>query len=286
MAKFFKVYIELTNICGLKCTFCPPKTKPVKTLSLDEFGHVLKEVKPYTDDIALHVVGDPLVAGNLGEYLDLVEKYGIKAHITTSGYHLCKEKFHTLIHPSLWQINFSLNSFNKNDLPMSFEEYLGTVVEFCKYKNLHRRDLFVNLRLWNMDKQNSEDDYNKKVFGYLQNHFSFDLDSCDYKKPFRLDNKVLVHFDTYFQWPSLNLKEETNGCCHGLSGQLAILADGTVVPCCLDCDGIIDLGNIYTQSLEDILSSKKAMDIVEGFKEGIAVEELCQKCTYKKRFDK
>lgn len=286
MGKFFKVYIELTNICGLKCSFCPPKTRPVKTLSLEEFEHVLKEVKPHTDDIALHVVGDPLVAGNLKEYLDLVQKHKLKAHITTSGYHLAKEKFHTLIHPCLWQINFSLNSFNKNDLSVTFEEYLGTIVEFCKYKNLHRRDLFVNLRLWNMDSQNSEDEYNKIVFERLQKDFSFDLGQCDYKKPLRIDNKVLIHFDKYFQWPSLKLKEETNGYCHGLSSQIAILADGTVVPCCLDCDGIIDLGNIYEQTLEEILSSSRAVNIINGFKQGIAVEELCKKCTYKKRFDR
>ena len=286
MARFFKVYIELTNICGLKCTFCPPKTKPVKTLSLEEFEHLLKEVKPYTDDIALHVVGDPLVVGNLKEYLDLVQKHKLKAHITTSGYHISKEKFDTLIHPSLWQINFSLNSFNKNDPSITFGEYMGNITQFCRYKNIHRRDLFVNLRLWNMDEQKSEDPYNKKVFNFLQNEFSFDLGQCDYKKPFRLDNKVLVHFDSYFQWPSLKLEEQSDGYCHGLSSQLAILADGTVVPCCLDCDGIIDLGNIYEKSMDEILSSKKALNIIEGFKQGLAVEELCKKCTYKKRFDK
>ncbi len=281
--RFHKVYIELTNICGLKCTFCPPKNKPSKTLLLSEFEHILKEVQHYTDDIALHVVGDPLVVRDLDQYLDLVQKYDLKAHITTSGYHLKNVNFDTLIHPSIKQVNFSLNSFNKNDLTITFEEYIKPIVDFCKYKIEHN-NIFVNLRLWNMDKQKSEDEYNKKVFEYLGKHFSFDLEQCDYKTPFRIDNKVLIHFDSYFEWPSLSSHHKSDGYCHGLSSQIAILADGTVVPCCLDCEGVINLGNIYGTSLEDILHSKKAIDIVDGFKNKQAVEELCQKCSYKKRF--
>lgn len=286
IAHFKKVYIELTNICGLKCSFCPPKSKPTKTLTLDQFEHILIEISPYTKDIALHVMGDPLVLKDLQNYLDLILKYQLKAHITTSGYYLEEKFFVTLLHKAIYQINFSLNSFNKNDLTMSFENYLGTIAAFCKFKNENRRDLFINLRLWNIDDSCSENTYNQKVFGFLKKYFDFELLLCDYKNPFRIDNKVLIHFDNYFQWPSLKLEKSSNGYCHGLSSQIAILADGTVVPCCLDCDGIIGLGNIYKTSLKSILTSKKTQNIINGFKNNIAVEPLCQKCTFKNRFNK
>lgn len=283
--RFHKVYIELTNICGLKCSFCPPKTNPTKTLSLQEFNYILKEVSPYTKDIALHVMGDPLVVKNLHEYLNLALKYDIKVHITTTGYFLKKMFYPVLVHPAIKQINFSLNSYNKNDLTKSFEEYIDPIVQFCKYKNTHRRDLFINLRLWNMDDFKSEELFNKKVFEFLNKYFTFDIKQCDYKTPFRLENKVLIHFDNYFEWPSLRSKNYTDGYCHGLSSQMAILADGTVVPCCLDCDGNINLGNIYKNKLEEILSCEKVKNIIEGFKKNIAFDDFCKKCTYKHRFD-
>ncbi len=286
MPKFHKVYIELTNICGLKCTFCPPKTKPNKTLSLKEFEHILKEVNPYTKDIALHVVGDPLVVSNLSQYLNLAKEYKLNVHITTTGYFLKESFYSTLVHPAIKQINFSLNSFNKNDLSISLEEYLYKIVEFAKYKNEHRRGIFVNFRLWNLDKGNSEDEFNNSVFNTLRKDFEFNLSTCNYKDPFRLANKVLIHFDEYFEWPSMKSTNNTDGFCHGLSSQLAILAEGKVVPCCLDMDGNINLGNIYETSLKDILNSKKSLDITQGFKDFKAVEELCKKCTYKHRFDK
>lgn len=285
MARFYKVYIELTNICGLKCTFCPPKTKANKTLSLDEFDHILKEVSPYTKDIALHVVGDPLVVSNLSEYLDIAKEYKLNVHITTTGYFLKEEFYSTLIHPAIKQINFSLNSFNKNNLNTTLEEYLYKIVGFAKYKNLNRRELFVNFRLWNLGENKNEYTFNKNVFDVLAKSFDFNLDNCNYKDPFRLENKVLIHFDEYFEWPSMESKNDTDGFCHGLASQLAILAEGTVVPCCLDLDGNVDLGNIHQTSLAHILDSRKAKGIVDGFKNHTAKEELCKKCTYKHRFD-
>lgn len=284
--RFYKVYIELTNICGLKCTFCPPKTKANKTLDLKEFNHILKEVSPYTRDIALHVVGDPLVVKNLSEYLNLALSHKLNVHITTTGYFLKKDFYPVLVHPAIKQVNFSLNSFNKNNLPISLEEYLYKIVEFAKYKNIHRRELFVNFRLWNLDKNKNEHTFNKNVFDILSKDFDFDLKKCNFKEPFRLDNKVLIHFDEYFEWPSLKSQNNTDGFCHGLSSQLAILAEGVVVPCCLDMDGNIDLGNIHNTPLKDILDSQKAKNIIDGFKNNKANDEFCKKCTYKHRFDK
>ena len=63
-----------------------------------------------------------------------------------------------------------------------------------------------------------------------------------------------------------------------------MLCDGTVVPCCLDHEGDIPLGNLFTQSLEEILSSPRAQAIYEGFSGRRVVEELCRKCGYARRF--
>lgn len=282
--KFYRAYIEITNICGLACSFCPPKTNPATTMKLDFFEKILCELSPYTKEIALHVMGDPMVVSNVKDYMDIAHKHNFKVMITTSGYYLNNHK--NIFHPSLKQINISLNSFNKNALKCTFEEYMSGIFKLCK--NRDDEDIFINLRLWNLDKSGSENVYNKQIFDKLEEFFQIKLPKdllTNPPKSLRLDKKILLHFDSYFEWPSLTSSHHSNGFCHGLSSQIAILADGKVVPCCLDGEGKIDLGNLHVDSLEKILNTKRVKDIQEGFRNKIAHEELCKKCNFKDRFN-
>jgi radical SAM protein with 4Fe4S-binding SPASM domain len=276
--RFQKVYIEITNICGLACSFCPTKTLPSKIMPLSFFEEIVPQISHFTKEIALHVMGDPLTLSNLQAYLDIALKHHLLVNITTSGFHL--KNHANLFHPSLKQINISLNSFNKNTPKMSFEEYMQTI--FNLYEKRKNEEIFINLRLWNLDENNTEESYNKEVFEALEAYFNIKI--IPDGKTFRLAKKVLLHFDNYFEWPSLQSEHFSHSFCHGLSSQIAILCDGRVVPCCLDADGIMSLGNLHVNTLEEILHSKKAQDIINGFKEKKAVEELCQKCSFKERF--
>ena len=284
--KFHKVYIELTNICGLSCSFCPTKDMSSQTMSLDLFEKILLQLQPYTNDIAFHVFGDPLTLSNLENYLDISYKYKFKVHITTTGYYLNRFNLELFLHKAIKQINFSLNSYNKNEMKISLEEYLEPIFHLCDIKLKNKIHNFINFRLWNLDEKNSENNFNSKVFAILSQKFNINLSKIDFNKPTRLENQILIDFDKYFQWPSLSHTEQSDGYCHGLSSQIAILSSGSVVPCCLDSFGCIDLGNLKNCSLKDILQSKKAIDIVNGFKNNLAVEELCKKCTFKNRFNK
>ena len=287
--KFYRIYIELTNVCGLSCSFCPTKELPSKEMDLVFFESVIKQVQHYTKEIACHVVGDPLTQSNLGEYLDIIHRYGLKAMLTTSGYFLKKHSYDTLFHPCVKQINISLNSFNKNDTSLTFEQYITPILNLCHEKRKREEELFINLRVWNLDEMMSERTFNDILFEKLSSAFNTPLSlNAIYKdrpKSIRLASKVLVHFDNYFEWPSLKNKNYGHGTCQGLASHIAILASGKVVPCCLDCDGIIELGELHESSLETILSAKRTVAMIEGFKEGKAVEELCQKCSYKDRFN-
>jgi len=284
--KFHKVYIELTNICGLTCTFCPTKLTKSTTMTLDFFENILIQLKSYTKDIAFHVFGDPLTLSNLQLYLDIALKYNFKVHITTTGYYLKKFDLTIFLHKAIKQINFSLNSYNKNEMKMSLAEYLDPMFQLCDLKLTNKVHSFINFRLWNLDDTNSESKFNTDIFTALSNKFNIDLSEIDYNRPKRIENQILIDFDKYFEWPELKDTEETNGYCHGLSAQIAILSNGTVVPCCLDSFGVIDLGDLHKSTLKEILFSQKSLDIVNGFKNNIAVEELCKKCTFKNRFTK
>jgi radical SAM protein with 4Fe4S-binding SPASM domain len=287
--KFYRIYVEITNVCGLTCSFCPTKLLPSTQMDIHFFESIIQQAKVYTKEIACHVVGDPLTIRNLNAYLDVIHKHGLKAMLTTSGYFLKKQTYDTLFHPCVKQINISLNSFNKNDTSLSFEQYITPVLSLCQSKLNQQKDLFINLRVWNLDERMSERIFNEKLFEKLSSKFEVDLNLdavySDRPKSIRLASKVLIHFDNYFEWPSLKNEVYGHGTCQGLQSHIAVLANGTVVPCCLDCDGVIELGNLHSESLDNIVTSTRAEAMLKGFKEGKAVEELCQKCSYKERFN-
>lgn len=287
--KFYRIYLELTNVCGLRCSFCPTKNLPNTSMDLAFFESIVIEAKALTKEIACHVVGDPLTLSNLHDYLDILHKHKLKAMLTTSGYFMKKHSHETLFHPAVKQINVSLNAFNKNDTSITFEQYMKPILELCHQKVKQEKEIFINLRMWNLDEVMSEEKFNTELFTMLEKAFDVALElktlNPKEKKNLRLDNKVLLHFDNYFEWPSLKNPNYGHGTCQGLSSHIGILANGDVIPCCLDNDAVIKLGNIKEQSLKEIVHGKRATDMIEGFKQGLCSEEMCLKCSYKDRFN-
>ena len=260
-------------------------------MTLPFFESVLEQLRPYTREVALHVMGDPMVLSNLLDYLNVAQKLGFRVMITTSGFYLDSARRSQLFHPAVRQVNISLNSFNKNSVSRTFEEYMVPILTLCDEKCDGGEDFFINLRLWNLDEVHSEEPFNRMLFARLEEHFALDEGFIvsqinGERQGIRLAPKILLHFDRYFEWPSLRNPVIGDGYCHGLSGQIGVLSDGRIVPCCLDGEGVIDLGNLHETNLDKILTSDRALSIVEGFAEGRAVEELCQKCSYKERFNK
>jgi len=277
--KFYKIYIELTNICGLSCSFCPSHSNNKSTMSLEFFDKIASQVKNYTNEIALHIVGDPMVLSNLVDYLDIAQKYALKVHITTSGFYM--SNYNVLFHDSIKQVNFSLNSYNKNPQTISLQEYLKPIFSYINKKILIKGKNFVNLRLWNGDKSSSENEFNNKIYTILESEFDIKIDKNS--KSFRVAPKVLINYDEYFEWPSLDSTHSSHNFCYGLSSHIGILNSGKVVPCCFDWEGVITLGNLVNSSLSDILDTQRVKEIKEGFSNNYCTEELCVKCSYKNR---
>ncbi len=289
--KFQKVYIELTNICNLKCSFCPPPLNDNKTMSLENFDILNSQLKDLTKQLAYHLLGDPLVLGNLEKYLNVSCKYNLKVNITTAGNTLTKDDFEVLSHKTIRQINFSINSYNGNSHKKSLEEYLKPILDFISFCIDKKQDFFINLRIWNFDKVQSSKDFNTKVFDIVNKRFNLkvDLEKIYKEKPknIRIARKIFFDFDEYFKWPSLDNKiVSKEGFCYGLDSHFGITSSGTVVPCCLDINAEINLGDSTQNNLKDILNSNKVTNIQEAFKKNILLEELCQKCEYRTRFDK
>lgn len=288
--KFKKVHIEVTNICNLSCSFCPEKTQPSQSMSQDFFRQLNQEVKEVTNELAYHVVGDPLVLSNLEEYLDISYEADLKVNLTTTANNLNLSMFDALMHPTLKQVNFSINSYNANSHKRSLENYLEPIFTYIQHAVKVHQNHFINLRIWNLDEDKSARAFNQEVFDYAKSFFSLEmsLDEVYEKRPknIRIASKIFFNFDDYFEWPSLDNKFiSTKGFCYGLDSHFAILASGKVAPCCLDKDAIIDLGNLHVESLKSVLNSNRVKAIQKGFKEKRVIEELCQHCSYRTRFD-
>lgn len=292
MKKYKKIYLEITNVCNLKCDFCPETKRKTKFMSDDTFTQILDQIKPFTDYIYLHVMGEPLLHPNLGSFLDISYEKGFKVNITTNGTLIAKAADILLTKPALRQINFSLHSFDGNENEMSKAEYINSILSFAS-RAIVESNIIIALRLWNLEEALltvNQRTRNLAIIHEIEAHFKLPYKiqgNLSVTKALKLGNRVYLNQDYEFKWPDLQEAEDfTRGTCFGLRNQVAILVDGTVVPCCLDSEGTINLGNLHTADFSEIINGKRAEAIKLGFCNNNVVEELCRKCGYRKRFNK
>ena len=276
--KFKRIYIEITNICNLSFSFCGNNKRKKEQMSLQNFEHIIKEIKDKTSIILLHVTGEPLLHEQLDDILYLCDKNHLKVHLTTNGTLLDKKIEILKRHECIEKIAVSLHC------EQSKEDYFEKV--FSSVDKLST-DIVVIYRIWalingKLDKKST------KIVEKIKNHYQLSTDIVDkiyQEKNTKIFMNRYVDKASLFQWPKWT-KTKSDGFCQGLKSQLAILVDGTVIPCCLDSEGKIKLGNIFEQSLDSILENEKSRQVRNGFKDNKAVESLCQTCEYKQRFKK
>jgi radical SAM protein with 4Fe4S-binding SPASM domain len=285
---FKKTYIEITNVCNLSCSFCPKTRRSAEYMKADLFRHILMQIKDYSKHLYFHVLGEPLIHPELGYFLDLCHDYGYLVNITTNGTLIERLSKEGLIKPALRQVNISLHSFEANASRDSIEKYLDNVFKFV-LEAREKSKLQICLRLWNIgDKQIST--ANSYVLESIEKAFSLPFKLEEKLTPcngLKLRDGVFLNQSSSFKWPDINDpdNEGVNGFCYGLRDQIAILVDGTVVPCCLDGEGGIPLGNIQETPFSEIINSTRAVAMYEGFSNRKVIEPLCRKCQYRQRFN-
>ena len=291
MGKYKKIYLEITNVCNLKCDFCPETKRKAEFMSEAAFEQILDQIKPFADSIYLHVKGEPLLHPNLGDFLDISHEKGFKVNMTTNGTLIDKVADVLISKPAVRQINFSLHSVDRNQKEVCKDEYIDSILRFSN-RAVAESNIIISLRLWNLDKALVREDQRKRnadILRKIEENFTLPYHiqgNLSETKSLKIGNRVYLNQDYEFKWPDLKEEEDfTEGSCYGLRNQVAILVNGTVVPCCLDGEGIINLGNIFECNFSDIVHGKRAENIRLGFCNHNVVEELCRKCGYRKRFN-
>ena len=258
--KFKKVYVEISNICNLSCPFCLKSTKEKRSLSIDEFDVIINKLKPYTKYLYFHVLGEPLLHKDINLFIN---NLGYFVNITSNGYLINK------LQSKIRQINISLHSFNER-YNKSLNEYLDDIYKY--YLNNYE-NTYINLRLWSKSK------YLNDITNYLNNKFNIKIDLS--LNNMKLSDNLFLNIDNEFVWPDDNKSDQIYfGKCYALKDHIAILSDGTIVPCCLDGNGKIMLGNIFNDDLKDVFSSSNYKKLEEELSNGIRSNKLCQKCNF------
>ena len=277
MKRFRKIYLEISNICNLNCAFCPGTKRKKHRMSVADLQILLPKLRPWTDFLYFHLMGEPLCHPDLHTFLELADAQGFRVILTTNGTNLQKHADLLLRSPALHKVNISLHAFEANDLSMPFQEYLDGCFRFGK---LAEGKVLISYRLWN---SGGADSMNQQILDTLHSYFPEPW--TDEGRGIRIGQRVYLEHGDKFDWPDLNAPVCSDRVfCYGLRDHIGVLCDGTVVPCCLDHDGDIALGNLFEQDLDEIIQSARATAIYQGFQSGNAPEELCHRCGYATRF--
>lgn len=274
---YSRVYVEITTICNRNCTFCPGTTREQKRMSMEEFKAILEKLKGVTKYLYLHVMGEPLTHPLLPEFIRYATEQGFLVSITTNGT-LLHKRGTELLEAGVYKVNISVHSFEEGSNE-EYRQYISDCIRFADEAS--KAGVLTVLRLWN---KGYDAGRNIDTFALLREYFK-EEEWQEGGKGFRIRPRLHLEYGERFEWPDMEKEDRGREVyCYGLKDHFAILCDGRVIPCCLDREGVITLGNIFEQSVEEILSSERAVCMKQGFQNRRVTEELCRKCGYARRF--
>ena len=267
-----RCYLEITNICNLDCIFCPKTVRAKRSLTPQEFDSLTDRLRGEVKFLYFHLMGEPLLHRHLPQFIVTAREKGLIPVLTTNGTLL--DKAQDVIEAVPHKVQISLHSHEGNGKE-NFAEYIDGVMRFAK--EAASRGTIIVLRLWN---QGGYDTANARLIELLEQHVPRPW--VERHDGWRMADNIYLEYDRMFEWPDSEGEECVceEAFCYALRNQIGVLADGTVVPCCLDHNGDIPLGNLFDQPLDEILSSSRARAMYDGFTRHEAVEPLCRRCGY------
>ena len=276
-----KIYLEITNVCNLDCSFCHKTARAKRLMTEKEFDLLLSKLEGKARYLFFHLMGEPTLHPLLPKFIEKARAAGFLPAVTTNG-SLLSQKGAELLTALPYKVSISLHAPEANPA-FSAEGYLESCVSFAK--EAAGRGCIIALRLWNLGSGAD----NTAILDFLHKAFPDEWKDIRGGQSQRLAEKIFLEWGERFDWPDPQAPECDSNAdlfCYGLRDQIGILCDGRVVPCCLDADGNLTLGNLFESELDEILASPRARAIYDGFTRRRGVESMCRRCGYARRFSK
>ena len=273
---YSRVYVEITNLCNRNCSFCPGTVRPGRMMTAEEFRTVAEKLVGTTKYLYYHLMGEPLTHPGLPEMIGIATALGFKSAITTNGT-LLPQRGQALIDAKVYKVNISVHSFEDGS-EKDYVDYIAGCLDFAE--KAAKAGTLVVLRLWN---NGCDEGRNERTVNLIR--AAFPGEWIENPRGIRVADRVYLEHADRFAWPDVEAEDQGSSVfCYGLRDHFGILSDGRVVPCCLDREGVITLGNIFHQEIGVILDNPRAKAMLDGFSCRKATEELCRKCGYARRF--
>lgn len=233
--KLTSLIIEPTNTCNLRCTFCfvtEGMNRAEGFMDFDLFKKVIDD-SPGLEHLCMHNWGEPLLHKDIFRMFDYAAQAGVR-HIVmnTNGTLLTDKMIDRIVDSPLSIIRFSIDGS-----PETFQRVRGValdkiernILKLKEKKEARRPGLGMGVVF------TVEEDTHQDVEAYID-HWKNIVDHV------RTQAKLI-------QNPRKEICPEPFGKDYG---KLVVLWDGTVIPCCVDYNASLKLGNAWEQPVMDL----------------------------------
>ena len=257
--------IENTNHCNAECVMRPHDTLSRKRGFMDFglFEKIMKEVssesrKPVTH---LHGFGEPLLDKLLAERIQLAKSCGIKhTYLVTNASLLFPETSRKIIGAGLDKIKISFHgtdeeSYNITMHRLNFKVTFQNITELLKIrKDIQRRNPRLILQYLPNETNHAKTEEFKALWSTL------------------IDTKVgeclnVTSLHNYGGGRAYNpLGEKIVSVCYFPWTSMSMLWDGRVVTCCMDSNGVQVLGDLNSQSIQEVWNGPVLSGVRDNFR--------------------
>jgi radical SAM protein with 4Fe4S-binding SPASM domain len=266
--------IELTNRCPYSCRMCPRTTSMDRGLGdmpLDLFEKIISQVASRQSYVGLHHFGESLLHPGLPEAVALARRHGLDSGLSCNPPSLHPRLAARLLEAGLANLVLSLDSLDAD----SYRAIRGRVAlinraddnlrELVRARDAGAHRAFLTLQMISMIANKTEAER-----------------FLNYCRDIGVDRGVVVRLgrwdfdDEYLTQLGEFTTPGYTGYCSRPWESVVVLWDGRVVPCCHDYNGAVVMGDLRTQTLEEVWRSPAAI----RFRTANRDYELCRRCAF------
>jgi len=257
------VGVETTNHCNLKCITCPTHERMKRRrgyMSEDVYKEVLRQLdcgstKGNPLSVGLSNWGEPLLHPSIIDYINMASTRSFRTSLVTNGTLLNRDLSKRLMDSGLDELTFSIDGVGKayEDIRgIPYNNIKNKIDEFLSIKETVGWKGSVRIRTVVCESNSSAF---KEIYDEWKGHGI----------EFSIQREVL--------WKDA----ERNDPCEFIKSTIVVLWNGDIVPCCVDYDGELNLGNVMTDNLFQVWDGKMEalrLNHIRG-----NYPSLCRKCT-------